>query len=214
MAGPSDKLEHGLADPSQPALSAFGFSAAALIMTIFGFVWLGWGFSVSSAFTDFSSSRALPATRWITFYVAFLVLLATSIQAVRKSKVSMKASSATPDELRSRFGKPFRMVCFLEGAACAVVVSITLSFHRLDLMAAGISLVVGVHFLPLARLFRLRVYYMAGVAIILADLLSVSLMKGRNITLGPGASTGIILWITAIYALFNAREFLREVAAP
>jgi hypothetical protein len=126
----------------------------------------------------------------------------------------MKATSATPNELRSRFGRPFRMVCFFEGAACAVVVSLALSFHRLDLMAAGISLVVGVHFLPLARLFRLQVYYMAGAAIILTDLLSVSLMKGRNITLGPGASTGIILWMTAIYALFNAREFLREVAAP
>jgi hypothetical protein len=167
MAGPSDKLVYGLADASQPALSAFGFSAAALIMTIFGFVWLGWGFSVSTAFTDFSSNRALPATRWITLYVAFLVLLATSVQTVRKSKVSMKSTPATPDELRSRFGKPFRMVCFFEGAACAVVVSLALSFHRLDLMAAGTSFVVGLHFLPLARLFRLRVYYMAGVAVIL-----------------------------------------------
>lgn len=183
-------------------------------MTVFGFVWLGWGFSVSPAFTNFSSNRALPALRWITLYVVFLALLATSIQAVRKTKAGMKARSETPDQFRSRFSKPFRVICLFEGAACAVVVALALSFQRLDLIAAGISLVVGVHFLPLARLFRLRAYHVAGSAIILTDLLSVSLMKGRNLTLGPAASTGIVLWVTAIYALFNTREFLREVAAP
>ena len=38
-----------ISDLSQSAKSAFGLGMAALIMTIFGFVWLGWGFSVSGA---------------------------------------------------------------------------------------------------------------------------------------------------------------------
>src|ERR1700674_2366155 len=85
MSDPSGSAVRALVDRSQPAASAIGLSMAALIMNIFGFVWLGWGFSVSQAFTDFSANRLLPAARWITLYVVFLALLGISIQALRRA---------------------------------------------------------------------------------------------------------------------------------
>lgn len=71
----------------------------------------------------------------------------------------------------------------------------------MDLLAAGVSLVVGLHFLPLARLFRFPVYYASGIAIILCDLLSWALLRFQGITFKVGVATGTVLWVTAIYAL-------------
>jgi hypothetical protein len=206
MSNPSSSAR-GLADPSQPA-AAFGLALAALIMTIFGFIWLGWGFSASAAFTDFSANAALPATRWILFYVVTLVLLGVSIQALRKGKSRMKAVSTQPDEFWARTGRRFRTVSLLEGAGCGIVVLLAVVFHRMDLLAAGISIVVGIHFLPLARLMHFPPYYAAGIAIILCDLLSVALLRQGAITFYAGVATGAILWIMAIYALFRSRKSL------
>lgn len=196
--------ERGLADSSQPAAAAFGLAMAALIMTIFGFTWLGWGFSVDQGFT--------PA-HWIVFYLAFLALLAPSIQALRRAKASMNRHSAGRDDFRSRFSGKFKIIAMFEGAGCGVVVLLTVVFHRLDLLAAGISLVVGLHFLPVARLFRFPVYFAAGIAIVLCDLLSVARFRADIITLSVGVATGTILWITAIYALLRSRKLSRDIAA-
>src|SRR5271169_4371632 len=104
----SSNPARGLIDHSQPAVSAFGLGMGALIMAVFGFIWLGWGLSVSRLLTDFSSGSALPATRWISFYVLFLTLLGISIQTLRRGKTGMRAVSATPAEFRSGFSKSFR----------------------------------------------------------------------------------------------------------
>jgi hypothetical protein len=58
MANRRYSAERNLVDPSQPGAAVFGLGMAALIMTVFGFVWFGWGFSVAPAFTRFSSGRA------------------------------------------------------------------------------------------------------------------------------------------------------------
>jgi hypothetical protein len=214
MSDQSGNAAHGLVDPAQPQASALGLGMAAVIMTIFGFIWLGWGFSVSQPFTDFSSSRTLPAARWISFYIAFLVLLGISIQAIRRGMASLRSLAAPPDSFRTRFSRQFRIISFFEGSACGLVVLLALRFHRLDLLAAGISLVVGLHFFPLARLFQFPAYYAAGAAIVLSDVLSMVLLRAESITLVAGAATGAVLWITAIYTLLLSRKLLRESARP
>ena len=206
-----DKI--GLVDPSQPELSAFGLSTAALFMIVFGFIWLGWGFSSSLAFTDFSSDRVLPAARWVCFYLAFLAFLAVSIVAVLRAKRRMRTLAINPEKLQARFRKPFRTICVFEGAGCAIMVALSLGFHRMDLLAAGISSVVGVHFVPLARLFRINTYFITGAAIIFVDLVSISVSKGQQATLISASATGIILWGTAMHVLILERKFRREVKA-
>lgn len=207
MSDQAGNTGRGITDPSQPAKSAFGLGMAALIMTIFGFVWLGWGFSVSRPFTDFSSGSLFPATRWLSFYAVFLGLLGFSIQNLRRDKKRMKTLSVSPNHFRSGFAKPFKVISFFEGTGCGIVVLLTVVYHRLDLLAAGISLVVGLHFLPLARLFRFPSYYVAGLLIIVCDLLSLVLLRGESITLAVGVATGAVLWITAIYALLRPASF-------
>jgi hypothetical protein len=210
MSSPPSSAQHGLADPSHPEASAFGLALAALIMAVFGFIWLGWGFSASTAFTNFSPNAALPAARWILFYVVTLILLAGSVQALRRAKVRMNAVSAQHDEFWVRTGKKFRIISMLEGAGCGVVVLFAVVFHRTDLLAAGISLVVGIHFLPLASLMHFPEYYAAGIAIILCDLFSVAWLHSSAITFSAGVATGVVLWTMALYALLRSRRFLRD----
>ncbi|MGH9494841.1 MAG: hypothetical protein ACRD3B_07585 [Candidatus Sulfotelmatobacter sp.] len=182
---------------------------AALMMTVFGFIWLGWGFSASSAFTDFSSGSILPATRWISFYAVFLVLLGISIQAVRRSAARMKTAHVSASGFRSRYSRPFKKISFFEGAGCILAVALTVLFHRMDLLAFGISLVVGLHFLPLARLFRFPAYYVAGGAIILTDPIAVAMLRDKAIAMGSAVGAGIVLWLTGMYTLQRGREFLK-----
>lgn len=209
MSDPRGISSRGLADPTQPAASAFGLGMAALIMTIFGFVWLGWGFSASSAFTQFSSGSVLPAARWLSFYAVFICLLGLSIRALRKGRKRMKAQFVSPADFRSRFGKQFKIISLAEGIGCGIAVFAALGFHRPNLMAAGISLVVGLHFFPMARLLRFFPYYVSGMTIVLSDLLIVLLLHGQSITFAVGVATGTVLWIMAVYALLCSRQFLQ-----
>ncbi len=190
-------------ETAQAAGAAFGLGMGALIMTIFGFTWLGWGFSAVETFT---------VTRWIIFYLAALALLAASIQALRRGKAQMKAHPAEGGDFGSGAQKKFRVIGMLEAAGCGMVMFLTVFFHRLDLLPLGISLVVGLHFIPLADLFHFRAYYATGIVIILCDVVSWAVFKADGITISVGLATGSILWLTAIYALARARKFSRSVA--
>jgi hypothetical protein len=203
MASQSHSAEPGTADPSRQAGIAVGIATGALTMTIFGFIWLGWGFSATKIF---------PVTGWIVLYLAFLILLAACIQALRKGKAKMKALAVQPDDFWDRNGRRFGVISALEGAGCVLVVVLANIFHRLDLLPAGISLVVGLHFLPLAGLFRFRGYYVVGIAIIVGDVLSCALFRADVITLSVGLTTGTILWVTSIDGLRRSRKFLGGIA--
>lgn len=197
-----------MSDPVQQAGVAFGRSIGAVIMVVFGFFWLGWGFSNSSLFINFSAGRARPATMWILFYCASLVFVGIAVRAVRRTRRELKALGPISGDFRSRYGKQFRLISILEGIGCGIVLLLASQFHRMDLVAAGIGVVVGLHFLPLARLFRFPAYYVTGVGIVLCDALSMLLLQGTNITLSAAIGTGSALWITAVYALYRSQEFL------
>jgi hypothetical protein len=199
MSEKSHNSEVNSHDRSRQAGAAFGLGIGALIMTTFGFVWLGWGFSAAQRF---------PVAGWIIFYLVFLALLAAGIRAIRKGRALMKVHPVPRDDSWVKTNKQFKIITILEGVGCGLVVLLTNVFHRMDLLAAGISLVVGLHFLPLAGLFRFNAYYAVGIAIIAGDVLSCALFRGDAITLSVGVATGTILWVTSIYALLRSGKFL------
>jgi len=65
------------------------------MMTILGFVWLGWGVSADPGFT---------VARWIILYLAFAALLGTAIQDLRKGNARIKALGAQRAEFWARTG--------------------------------------------------------------------------------------------------------------
>jgi hypothetical protein len=97
--------------------------------------------------------------------------------------------------------KAFRIVTLLEVLGCIIVVVLANIFRRPDSVAVGISLVVGLHFFPLGRIFGLASYYWVGTLIVVWGILSITALKSWNLTASAAIGTGLILWATAIWRL-------------
>lgn len=113
----------------------------------------------------------------------------------------MRAQGASRRDFWQTRRKPFGIVTLLEVVGCIVVVMLTNVFQRPDWIAVGISLVVGLHFLPLGRIFGFASYYWVGTLIVVWDILTITALKSWNLTASASIATGVILWATAIYVL-------------
>ena len=122
--------------------AAFGHGMAAIITTSAGIVWFGWGFSALRSFS-------------VAMLVAYLslaaVLMAFAVKAVMPGRKMMKAQGVSRSDFWKKSRKAFGIVAVLEVVGCIIVLALLGVFRRPDWTAAGVSLIVGLHFLPLAR---------------------------------------------------------------
>jgi hypothetical protein len=112
--------------------------------------WLGWGLGTAHAFTP---------TVIILFDVFGILLLGYSIYFIRKGRSLRRNYPASSNTLTQRTSKQFIVVVILECTAIAILGSIAYAFHRPDLAPVLAATVVGLHFLPLGKIFRQGRYY-------------------------------------------------------
>lgn len=62
-----------------------------------------------------------------------------------------------------RIGFLFNMVFIAEGLLIGISIAICNLINQTDLIPGVIAIIVGIHFLPLAALFQIKVYYATGV---------------------------------------------------
>ena len=188
---------------NQPEMAgmAFGRGVAAIITTGFGFIWLGWGLS---------EIRNLPATVWVAHLSLAVALMAFAVTAVRRARKMIKAQGMSQDDFWRKRRKAFGFVTLFEITGCIAVVVLANLFRQPQSIAVGISLVVGLHFLPLGRVFGVASYYWIGSLIIAWDILTMTTSKPSNWTASAGIATGLILWASAINALVRSFGFVRE----
>lgn len=74
-------------------------------------------------------------------------------------------------------------------------------FHRKDLIPQWIDVVVGIHFLPLGKLFKSPLYYVTAVAILLSSLGSLLIPPGSLRLATNAGGTALALWITGLIIL-------------
>jgi hypothetical protein len=102
----------------------------------------------------------------------------------------------------------YALIVAIEGAAISVGGPILGHFHRPDLFGQWVGAVVGLHFFPLGKLFKIPLYYGTGAAISLAAfgslLISASLLRSAICAGG----TGLALWVTAVVILGKNLESL------
>ena len=183
-----------MATQAEIAGAAFGRGMAAIITTVFGFIWLGWGLSVL---------RGLPAAIWVAYFSLAAVLIALAVAAVRRGRKMVRLHAGLRNDFWQTRRKAFRIVSLLEAAGCIIVVVLASVFRRPDWIAVGISLVVGLHFLPLGRIFGFSGYYWTGSLIVIWDILSITALRSWNLTASAAIGTGLILWATAISRLLG-----------
>jgi hypothetical protein len=98
-------------------------------------------------------------------------------------------------------GRIFAWVNLVQWIAVGVV---AVSFARLHLdnyVVNAITAIVGLHMLPLARLFRYTPHYVSGVAMVVWAVASIWLAPAESLQSVTAIGTGLLLWLSAAATL-------------
>jgi hypothetical protein len=151
---------------------------------------------------------------WLAMIVvlAGALVIAAVVQVVRLGRLPKPAT----DESAARrhliyFGSRFAAIVALEVILINLGPRILVHFHRLDLMPQWVEAIVGLHFFPLARLFRVNVFYVTGAGLLVAALGSLALPAGHGSAAVAVMGSGLCLWVTAV-ALLKADSIYVRVA--
>ncbi|MGN6376550.1 MAG: hypothetical protein ACTHMG_13500 [Sphingomonas sp.] len=77
--------------------------------------------------------------------------------------------------------------------------------ERTGELFAAVAMIVGLHFLPLARGIPVRIYYLTGAALIALGA-GAMLLPASERPLAVGAGAAAILWATAVFRLLGAQR--------
>jgi len=186
-------------------LSSFfvrGFVSGASILTGFGTLWA------------LGNQSGLPTGGQGILLVGTAAIC--TILAVTNIRLWLQAgrlpTSPVPEETTywEKAGPRFGLVFGAEIALIVVISSVLSRIGHETLIPPAIALIVGLHFLPLARLFHLPIYSATGIAMsLLAVGCLVAVLLGLRLgglslfvwSSVVGVGNALILWSTAIYLL-------------
>lgn len=117
---------------------------------------------------------------------------------------------AAREERRHR-GRIVGIASAVEGAAIVAAVAILGNVGRRDLIAPAVAIIVGLHFLPLARWLPAPVYYVTAVLLVAVGMAGVVVrdLPNRILTVGIGAAA--VLWFSCGVVLLRAHRQRDEV---
>jgi hypothetical protein len=173
-----------------------GRAIGALFFTGFGAIWLLLGLYAKERLT------AAPLS---TVACGAVVLAGGAFFLLRRAK----ALPRTPEDPAK--GRAFKWINIIQWAAIGVVV---FAFARLGIsvyVISAIAAVVGLHFFPLARVFRYPLHYATGTALVGWAAASILLFPTDELQGWTALGTGLILWLSALVTLALA---VQEVRVP
>jgi hypothetical protein len=142
------------------------------------------------------------------------LLVIWGVSLIRASNRMRKGEpSLTAEELavESAVGKRYAWIFGGEGIAIFTAVNVLANIGKSAFLFPTVGVIVGLHFLPLARLFRYPFYYWIGaiqVALCLATAIAMrSHLSALSVTVG--LEMALTVWITALLVVLSARESQR-----
>ena len=186
-------MEHTSIDPSSQAQAVGGAGRGALVEAMFGAGWLGWGLGEAKAFNGFTA----PMFGFLT-----LLLLACSIYVLRRGRLLRKKYPAVGASTRTTL-KWYLLVVLMEILGVLLVMSLANRLHRADLGTDWCAMVVGLHFLPLAKIFRAPHLVVLGILMTLWCALCWVLFRSNALVISVSLGTGILLWGSCVFALIR-----------
>jgi len=178
-----------------------------------------WLVAVSTAFTVVALvmiGTSIARLALIAVIVAVIGYLAIGVGVVRALRRSPGVVPPRTPEHRVMLRR-FAYVVIGEVAAIIVANTICAVMRRVELIVPVDLLIVGIHFLPLASIFRMPRYYTMGALFCVVCLGTVVLIPAQT-QIGAAASWFVIptfgctmvAWATAAFNLREAREYLRS----
>ena len=190
-------------DPSFQAQLIARSGLAALVPGMFGMGWLGWGLGIAHAFTPLVI---------ILFDAAGILVLGYSIYFIRKGRALRRSYSASFDTSAQRVRKQFTVVVLLEFTAIVIFSRVAYVSHRPDMAPVLAAIVVGLHFLPLGKVFGQARYYFWGMAITLWCIFCALSFRSNRLLAWNNIGTGVLLWANCVHGLLRARGIVRLLA--
>jgi hypothetical protein len=197
----NDKLiAQGFRGLEFPRPAVLGIVCGLFFMAFFGAYW---GFT-SAVFMH-------SPIQYIAFLVTGLVTLVLFgiVGILLKYALSLPKTLSQEDKAESkRIWMWFGIIFGLEFLLIAMSSILLSTFQKDILIAPTIALIVGIHFFPLSRLFRVPVFSITGGLLSMLALVAlIALLLGLpiagsspyNWSLFVGIGTTLILWLTAVY---------------
>jgi hypothetical protein len=176
---------------------AKGASIGATIVGGFGAVWLTLGMS----------SAGVPLRIALAVVIPVFVLIAF-FGSVARRRLPKPAATETPEKKQRM--RAFNMVNIAQWLAIFGVINLLRNFHLDAWVVPSIVLIVGAHFIPLARIFQAPQHLKTGIAMMLCAAVAVVLPVSVRDTV-ECVCAGLILWASAAGALYAA---FRLVSRP
>jgi hypothetical protein len=180
-----------------------GAGRGALILAMAGAGWLGWGLSCARAFNVVVAP---------IFGTVAIFLWAWSIHACAGGGALRRL--LPPSSLSaSKFPtKHFAIVLMVEVAAIIlVIVFVAGHAHRPDLATDGCTLVIGLHYIPLARIFGAPKFATLGILIAIWCIISGVFFRSGALVVAVTTGTGTLMWGTSAAILLWAHSAARPL---
>lgn len=176
--------------PSKQSARIGGQAIGALFFSVFGSAWLFFGLLQGGYI--WQSAVAMLALPLVTF--VFLAM-----RQIRANREAMQAEDGSPEQKhRSRV---FHAVNTGQWVLMIIFGNILSNLGMSQWVVPSIMLIVGLHFFPLARVFRNPAQLVTGIALVaVAVIYPLLTASGPGFALGP-IFAGLILWISAAWAL-------------
>jgi hypothetical protein len=169
-----------------------GRMRGALICGTFGAIWM---FEA-----EFFGGIATPV--WLTL-VGVLTLAAIGWPVIRLRSWRGIRYSAAERELWARVAKPYWINCAIEWVLCFGSAFWLAQIHQYTLIPECLGVIIGLHFFPVARMFRSPLYYATGAAMVLGSLASLAMHAGPMRNIAACSADGLSLWGTAAVILYQ-----------
>jgi hypothetical protein len=161
----------------------------AMFFALFGALWLAGGYWLTHQ-----------GHAWVYGLIALIgaAILAAAVQAMRQQRPSRPALPDSPQQRRVK--RRFHVINAAQWVLVVVGVDV---LNNLGLVRWAIPfaiLIVGLHFLPLARLFGSTAHYLIGAALALLAV-SYPFVTGNPESPAGPFGAGLILWASALWAL-------------
>lgn len=169
---------------------AKGASIGATITGGFGAVWLALGMTAAG----------LPVSIALVVVVPAFVLIASLASTVRR-RLPKFSGAESPE--KKQMMRAFAVVNVVEWLAIFGTINLLRNLQLDGWIVSAIVLIVGAHFLPLARIFGARQHVITGTALMLCAAVAV-LLPGSVRDVVECLSAGLILWASSAAALYTA----------
>lgn len=139
------------------------------------------GFTV--AWSSIAAVGLAPAARVLVVSVFGLLSLLIGSSAVRffvLAKQLPELSSKTDLAFNKRMKKAYRLVFSAEGVCIGVAAGLLNGFHEQQFVMPTIALIVGLHFIPMARIFHRTLDYYLSMLVVGASVYGLWLLKNTT----------------------------------